>query len=96
MAREVIKRKGKRAPFKADKIKKSILSALRDVHITGAKAKRMAAKAARPVLKLAAKRKAIKTSTIRKYALQGLRKVEPKAAKAWIKYDARRRARRRR
>ncbi len=95
MARFVIKRKGKEEKFKADKIRKSIRDALKDVHITGAKAKRLVNKAARPVLKLAAKRKSIQTATIRKYALQGLRKVEPRAAKAWMKYDARRRARRR-
>jgi uncharacterized protein YifE (UPF0438 family) len=41
------------------------------------------------------KRKTVRTSVIRTKVLAGLRKAEPTAAKAWFKYEKRRRARRR-
>ncbi len=95
MVKEVIKRGGKREPFKAGDIKSSIRLACKDAKIPGARIKQVVAKVSRPVLKFCAKRKAVKTSVIRTKVLAGLRKAEPTAVKAWIKYEKRRRARRR-
>ncbi len=94
MAKEVIGRGGKRQPFKADKIKRAIRMACKDAKVPGARIKRVVSKVSRPVLKFAAKRKAVKTAVIRKKVLAGLRKAEPAAAKSWLKYEKRRRARR--
>ena len=96
MAKEVIGRGGKRKPFRAEKIKRSIRLACKDAHIPGARIKRVVSKVSRPVLKFCTKRKTVKTSIIRMKVLTGLRKAEPAAAKAWLKYEKRRRARRRR
>lgn len=94
MAKEVIKRGGKRVPFRAEKIKRSIRAACKDIHMPAAKAKRIVSKVAGPVLKFARSRKTVKASVLRAKVLSGLRKAEPKAAQAWLRYDKRRRARR--
>ncbi|TSA44140.1 hypothetical protein D4R49_00655 [bacterium] len=96
MAKEVIRRGGKRGPFQVEKIKKSIRLACKDAHVPGARIKQVVSKVSRPVLKFCAKRKAVKTSVIRMKVLAGLRKTEPAAAKSWIKYEKRRQTRRRR
>ncbi len=95
MVKEVIGRGGKHKPFKVEKIKSAIRLACKDARIPGTRIKQVVAKVSRPVLKFCAKRKAVKTSVIRTKVLAGLRKMEPTAAKAWIKYEKRRRARRR-
>ncbi|MGC9603506.1 MAG: ATP cone domain-containing protein [Minisyncoccia bacterium] len=96
MAKEVIRRGGKHKPFRAEKIKHSIRLACKDAHIPRARIKQVVSKVSRPVLKFCAKRKTVKTSVIRTKVLAGLRKAEPAAAKTWLKYEKRRRARRRR
>ena len=96
MAKWVIKRGGKKAPFSAAKFKHSIGAACKDAHIPAKRTKTVVNKVSRLVLKFAAKRKTVATATLRKKALAVLAKVEPKAAKAWRKHDQRRRARRRR
>jgi transcriptional repressor NrdR len=95
MVKYVIKRKGKKEAFRPAKLKRSIAKAARDAHIPAARAKRIAGKVSRLVLKSVGKRKAVATSVLRKKILSKLDKVEPKAAKAWRKYDKRRRARKR-
>ena len=96
MAKWVIKRGGKKAHFSAAKFKSSIKDACKEVCVPSKRIKTVVNKVARPVLKFAAKRTTVKTMVLRKKALAGLAKMEPKAAKAWRKYDTRRRARRRR
>lgn len=96
MAKEVIGRGGKRKPFRAEKIKSSIRLACKDARVPGARIKQIISKVSRPVLKFCAKRKTVKTSIIRTKVLAELRKAEPAAAKAWVKYEKRRRARQRR
>ncbi|MGC9599117.1 MAG: ATP cone domain-containing protein [Minisyncoccia bacterium] len=96
MAKQVIKKGGKREPFRAEKLKKSVRMACKDAHVGAVCAKRVVTKVAGPVLRFAAKRKTVKVATLRKKVLAGLRKVEPKAAKAWLRYERRHRARRRR
>ena len=96
MAKEVIQKGGKREPFRPEKLKRSVHNACKDAHITGMHAKRIVAKVSAPVLKFARKAKVVRTATLRKKMLAGLRKVEPKAAKAWLRYERRHRARRRR
>lgn len=95
MAKFVIKRGGKREPFRAEKLKRSIRAACKDAHLPAARAKRAVAKVSRLVFKFAAKRKSVGAAVLRKKVLAGLRKVAPAAAKAWLRYDKRRRARRR-
>lgn len=94
MAKEVIKRGGKREAFKPDKLKRSIRKACVDAKVPRVKIKRIVSKVSAPILKFARKRKAIGAAILRKKVLTGLKKAEPKAAKQWLKYDARRRARR--
>ena len=96
MAKQVIKRGGKRETFRAEKLKGSIRGACRDVHVPAARAKRVVARVAGPVLRFAAKRKTVRASELRKKVLAGLRKAEPKAVKAWMSHERRRHARRRR
>lgn len=94
MAKEVIKKGGKREPFKAEKIKRSIKAACKGAHLSVKRAKVVAGKVSWQVLKFCSKRKAVGTATLRKQVLSQLDKVEPAAAKAWRKYDQRRRSRR--
>jgi len=94
MAKEVIKKGGKREKFKPEKLKRSIRRACKDAKISAVKAKKIVSKVAAPVLRFARKRKAIKNAVLRTKVLAGLRKAEPAAAKAWLKYEKRRRARR--
>lgn len=96
MARQVIKKGGKKEPFRAEKIKRSVRLACKDARFSAARTKKTMAKVVGPVLRFAAKRKAIKAVTLRKKVLTELRKVEPAAVKAWLRYDRRRHARRRR
>ncbi len=95
MAKWVIKRGGKKAPFRAAKITSAIRGACKDAHLPAKRTKTVVNKVSRAVLKFAAARKVVvRTSDLRKVSLRNLDKVEPKAARAWRKYDAARRARR--
>ncbi len=94
MAKEVIKRGGKKETFKPEKLKKSIRKACVDAKIPRAKIKRLVSKVSTPVLKFARKRKTIGYAVLHKKVLAGLKKAEPKAATSWLKFERRRRARR--
>ncbi len=96
MVKQVIKRGGKKETFKPAKLKRSIVKAMRDAHVPAARAKKITAKVSRLVMKSVAKRKAVTTSVLRKKVLSRLDTLEPMAAKAWRRYDKRRRARRKR
>lgn len=96
MAKQIIKRGGKKEAFRAEKIRKSVRGACKDAHIPPVRAKKIVAKVAGPVLRFAAKRKTVKAAVLRKKVLAGLRKAEPRAAKAWLRYERRRETRRRR
>ncbi len=89
MAKQVIKRGGKREPFRAEKLKKSVRDACKDARVPSARVKKAVVKVAGPVLRFAAKRKSVKAATLRKKVLAKLRKVEPTAAKAWLRYERR-------
>lgn len=95
MAKEVIKRGGKREPFRAEKVRAAIRGACRDIHLPAKRTKAVVAKVAAAVLKFARSRKTVRTSVLRAKSLAALRKVEPRAAKAWLRYEKMRRARRR-
>jgi transcriptional regulator NrdR family protein len=95
MAKQVIKKGGKCEAFRATKITGSIRGACKDVHLTAVRTKQVVAKVSRPVLRFAAKRKTVRAADLRKKVLAGLRNAEPSAAKAWLRYEKRRRARRR-
>lgn len=95
MAKWVIKRGGKKVPFRASKITGAIRNACKDAKVPAKRTKTVVNKVSRLVLKFAAKRKVVvRTSDLQKVALKHLSKFEPKAAKAWRKYDAMRRGRR--
>ena len=96
MAKQIIKKGGKKEVFRAEKLKKSIRAACKDAHISPVRTKKAITKVAGPVLRFAAKRKTVRAATLRKKVLAGLRKAEPLAAKAWLRYKRRRHARRRR
>lgn len=89
MAKQVVKRGGKREPFRAEKLKKSVRAACKEAHVPAARAKKAMAKVAGPVLRFAAKRKTVRAAVLRKKVLAGLRKLEPAAAKAWLRYEKR-------
>ena len=90
MAKEVIKKGGKREPFKAEKIRAAIRVAARDTRLPAKRVKTVVNKVSRAVLKFCSKRKAVATATLRKKVLSQLDKVEPAVAKAWRKYSKRR------
>ncbi len=95
MAKWVIKRGGKKEPFRASKISSAIRNACKDAKIPAKRTKTVVNKVSRLVSKFAAKRKVkVRTSDLQKVSLKNLSKIEPKAAKAWRKYNAARRARR--
>ncbi len=96
MAKQVIKKGGKREPFRAEKLKKSVRMACKDAHVGAVRARKVVTKVAGPVLRFAAKRKTVKVATLRKKVIAGLRKIEPTVAKAWLRYERRRRVHRRR
>ncbi len=89
MAKQVIKRGGKREPFRAEKLRKSVRAACRDTHMSPVCIKKVVTKVAGPVLRFAAKRKVVRVAVLRKKVLAGLRKTEPAAAKAWLRYERR-------
>ena len=92
MAKEVIKKGGKREPFKAEKIKAAIKAACKDGRVPAKRVKTVVNKVSRSVLKFCSKRKAVATATLKKKVLSQLAKVEPAAARAWRRYEKRRRA----
>ncbi|KKU93945.1 MAG: hypothetical protein UY26_C0003G0095 [Candidatus Jorgensenbacteria bacterium GW2011_GWA1_48_13] len=95
MAKWVIKKGDKKEPFRAAKITSAIRGACKDAHLPAKRTKTVVNKVSRAVLKFAAKRKVVvRTSDLQKVALRHLGGMEPKAARAWRKYDAARRARR--
>jgi len=95
MAKWVIKRGGKKEPFRASKITSAIRGACKDAPLPAKRTKTVVNKVSRAVLKFARARKVVvRTSDLRKVSLKHLGRVEPKAAKAWRRYDAARRARR--
>lgn len=95
MVKQFIKRGGKKETFRPEKLKRSIRSAAKDAHLSVARTKKIVGKVSHAVLKSIAKRKTVTAATLRKKVLSQLDKIEPAAAKAWRKYDRRRRARRR-
>lgn len=93
MAKEVIKRGGRHQPFRAEKIRRSIRMASRDARIPRRRIKTVVSKVSGPVLKFARKRKIVKTSVLRSKVVSRLRRVEPAAAKAWVRYESKKRRR---
>ncbi len=85
MAKQVIKKGGKREPFKAEKIKAAIKAACKDSHLSATRAKTVVNKVSRPVLKFCAKRKAVNTVTLRKKILSQLDKVEKRFKRSFSK-----------
>ena len=96
MVKQVIKRKGRKEAFRPEKLKRSIRGAAKDAHLSAARAKAVAGKVSHAVLKAIAKRTTVTSAVLRRKVLSHLSKVSLAAAKMWRKYDARRRARRRR
>ena len=94
MAKFVIKRGGKQEAFKPEKLKRSIRGACMDAHIPAAKRKRIVGRVSAPVLRFARRQKTVRAMALRKKVLAHLRKVEPMAAKAWLRHEKRRKARR--
>lgn len=95
MPKWVIKRGGKKQAWSSEKVKGSIRKACKDARVPGKRTKTVVNRVFRAVMKSVGKRSTVRTAVIRKKALAALGKLEPKAARAWRKYDARRRARRR-
>ena len=96
MAKQVIKRGGKRETFQAEKIRRSIRNAAKGAQLPAAAVKSVVSKVSRAVLKFAATRKVIATATLQKKILSQLDKTEPGVARAWRKRSRMRRARRKR
>ncbi|HXF44303.1 MAG TPA: ATP cone domain-containing protein [Candidatus Paceibacterota bacterium] len=95
MAKWVIKRGGKKEPFRLSKVSGAVRAACSDVRLPAKRTKTVVNKVTRDVIKFAAKRKiTVRTSDLRKISLKALGEIEPKAARAWRKYDAARRAKR--
>jgi transcriptional regulator NrdR family protein len=91
MAKQVIKKGGKRETFRAAKLVGSIRGACKDARLSAIRTKQVVKKVSGPVLRFAAKRKTVRAAILRKKVLAGLRKAEPAVAKAWLRYEKRHR-----
>jgi molybdenum-dependent DNA-binding transcriptional regulator ModE len=80
--------------FRPAKLVKSIAEACKDIHLPAKRAKTVVGKVSRAVLRAVAKRKTVTVAVLREKVLANLDKIEPAVAKAFRKYEARRRARR--
>jgi transcriptional regulator NrdR family protein len=87
MANQVIKSDGTKAPFDAEKIKKSIELAGQDVGLPAERVAELVVQVSPVVLELASKKEEIASSELKNIVLRELDRVEPAASAAWRKYD---------
>jgi transcriptional regulator NrdR family protein len=87
MATEVIKKDGSREPFDSERIKKSIVSAAREVDLPEERKNEIIEGVAATVIQMADAKEEIATSEIKEKILSELDRVEPAVSASWRKYD---------
>ncbi len=83
----VIKWNGKTQKFSPSKLKKAVMSALRDAKVPKPKRARIIREVAGPVIKACKRRKTVKGTAIRNDVVKRLRKKCREGAVAWLKYE---------
>ncbi|MFH1337587.1 MAG: ATP cone domain-containing protein [Nanoarchaeota archaeon] len=84
---KIIKRDGKREPFDADKLRRSIEAAARESKISDERARKVVERVARSVTKIAEKKREIETRAISERILKELDATEPAVSEAWRNFD---------
>ncbi|RLC38062.1 MAG: transcriptional regulator [Candidatus Nealsonbacteria bacterium] len=87
MAKEVIKKDGRREPFDPEKIKNSIRKAADGTDLSEERKNEVVQQVAQVVIQMAEEKEEIATSEIREKILSELDRVEPSVSAAWRKYD---------
>ena len=84
---KIIRKNKKIVAFSAAKLKRGILRAGKDAKINAKELKQIVRKVSAPVIRAIRKRRSVKSSAIRKAVLARLDKSYKNIAKAWRKYD---------
>jgi len=85
MAKEVIKRDGRKEPFDAKKIKKSIANTAKEAGLSGTKKNKIVKQVATSAIQLAKGKNVIATSEIRGKILSELDRIAPTVSAVWRK-----------
>jgi len=87
MANFVIKKDGRKEPFDAEKVRRSIVAAAQRTELSDERRNEVVQQVSSVVLQLAAGKEEIPTAEIREKILSELSTVEPSVAEAWRKYE---------
>ena len=87
MAKEVIKRDGRKEPFDAKKIKKSIANTAKEAGLSGTKKNKIVKQVATSAIQLAKGKAVIATSEIRDKIVSELDRLEPTVSAVWRKSE---------
>lgn len=87
MAKEVIKRDGRKEPFDAEKIKKSIEAAAKMANLSEERVKEIVDQVSGAAIQLAEGKEEIATSELKEKILAELGAIEPSVSEAWEKYE---------
>lgn len=86
---KVLKKDGKKQPFVAAKIKRSVEKAAKEAKLSSAKVKKLVKEVAEPVIALYKKKRLVKAVDLRRSLLGRLDRNFKKVANAWRRYDRR-------
>jgi transcriptional regulator NrdR family protein len=92
----VIKRGGKTQKFSPSKLKKAVMSALKEAKVPKPKRAKIVREVAGPVIKACKGKKTVRGIVIRNDIVKRLRKKCKEGAAAWLKYEKRHRPKKRR
>ena len=87
MAKEVIKKDGRKEPFDAEKIKKSIAAAAQRTDLSEERKNEVVGQVAATVTQMVEEKDEIATSELREKILSELDSVEPSVSAAWREHD---------
>jgi len=87
MAKEVIKRDGRKEPFDAKKIRNSIADTAKEAGLSGAKKNKLVKQVATSAIQLAKGKAVIATSEIRDKIVSELDRLEPTVSAVWRKSE---------
>ena len=87
MAKEVIKRDGRKEPFDAKKIRNSIADTAKEAGLSGTKKNKIVKQVATSAIQLAKGKAVIATSEIRDKILSELDRIEPTVSAVWRKNE---------
>jgi len=87
MAREVIKRDGKRESFDAEKIRRSIAAAAELANLPEERKNEVVEQVSTLAIQMAEEKEVIATAEIREKILAELDRIEPAVSAAWRRYE---------